>query len=95
MLLGPLAVAFLLVLADWGVWDWAIANDHGTLALCAGLAMAPLIVALAWYALLTLAELARRTIEGARSDPRPRLRPLETPAPDSRAEPPEQERMAA
>ena len=64
MLLGPLAVVFALVGIDYGVWTWAIGADHEIVALVAGLAMAPLVIALAWLLFLALGSgalaLARR-----------------------------------
>jgi hypothetical protein len=67
MLLGPLGLVFLLVLVDYGAWDWAIASDQGTVALVAGLAMAPLMVALAWYASLALSAVVRAGTRRAQS----------------------------
>lgn len=54
MLLGPIAVVFALVALDYGVWTWAIAGNHEIVALVAGLAMAPLVIALAWLVALAL-----------------------------------------
>ena len=48
MPLGPLGVTALLAALDWGAWDWATSNNHSTVALIAGLLMAPIVVALAW-----------------------------------------------
>jgi hypothetical protein len=72
MLLRSLAVSLGLILADWGVWEWALANDHATIALIAGLAMAPLVVLLAWYALLGAAALARIAVDRATGQMRSR-----------------------
>jgi hypothetical protein len=54
MLLAPLAVVFALVAIDYGVWNWAIGGNHEVVALVAGLAMAPLVIALAWLGALAL-----------------------------------------
>jgi hypothetical protein len=54
MVLGPLAVVFVLVGIDYGLWNWAIGGNHEIVALVAGLAMAPLVIALAWLAALAL-----------------------------------------
>jgi hypothetical protein len=54
MLLAPLAVVFALVAIDYGVWTWAIGGNHEVVALVAGLAMAPLVIALAWLAALAI-----------------------------------------
>jgi hypothetical protein len=63
-MLAPLAVVFALVAIDYVVWNWAIGANHEILALIAGLAMAPLAIALAWLAALALGSgalvLARR-----------------------------------
>jgi hypothetical protein len=64
MLLAPLVVVFALVAIDYGVWNWAIGGNHQVVALVAGLAMAPLVIALAWLAAVALGSgaitLARR-----------------------------------
>lgn len=73
MLLGPLAVAVLCVGLDWAVWDWAIGSDHGTVALIAGLGMAPLVIALAWYGALAAAALLRLALDRAARTTRLRL----------------------
>lgn len=54
MVLGPLVAVFVLVGIDYGVWNWAIGGNHQIVALVAGLAMAPLVIALAWLAALAL-----------------------------------------
>lgn len=54
MLLGPIAVVFALVALDYGVWTWSIGGNHEIVALVAGLAMAPLVIALAWLVALAL-----------------------------------------
>jgi hypothetical protein len=54
MPLGPLAVVFVLVAIDYGVWNWAIGGSHEIVALVAGLAMAPLVIAFGWLAALAL-----------------------------------------
>src|SRR5260370_30088952 len=54
MLLAPLVVVFALVAIDYGVWTWAIAGNHEVVALVAGLAMAPLVITLAWLAAVAL-----------------------------------------
>lgn len=48
MPLAPLAIVFALVAIDYGVWNWALSANHEIVALVAGLAMAPLAIALAW-----------------------------------------------
>jgi hypothetical protein len=88
------AAALAAALADWGLWDWAIAHNHGVIALVAGLAMAPLVVLLAFYALLAAVALANRAVAralGTTAHAAPtRLRAA--PAPP---QPPEEERLAA
>src|SRR5712691_11855497 len=54
MVLAPLAVVFALVAIDYGIWTWAIGANHEVVSLVAGLAMAPLVIALAWLAALAL-----------------------------------------
>ena len=49
MMPGSLVASFILVLADAGIWDWATADNHGTIALGTGLAMVPLFVTLLLY----------------------------------------------
>jgi hypothetical protein len=61
MPLGPLGVTALLAALDWGAWDWATTSNQTTVALIAGLLMAPVAVAFAWSlgrVLLALARLA-------------------------------------
>jgi hypothetical protein len=69
----PLAVTASLVAADWGLWDWATAGNHGTIALIAGLLMAPLAVALVWFLALTVLGIARIGARGAASELRARI----------------------
>jgi chromate transport protein ChrA len=76
MLLGPLAAIVICVIADWAIWDWSISSDHGTIALIAGLAIAPLIVALAWYSALALIAAIRAGLRWAAAGARRRaMRP--------------------
>ena len=75
MLLGPFVVALICVAADWVVWDWAIATDKGGVALVAGLAMAPLVVTLAWFGTLLLVNIVRFAINAVRREIRLRTQP--------------------
>ena len=54
MPLAPLVVVFALVAIDYGIWNWAIGGNHEVIALVAGLAMAPLVIALAWLVAVAL-----------------------------------------
>jgi hypothetical protein len=65
MLLRPLAAAAALVAADWGLWNWAIGGSHGTIALIAGLAMAPLAVTFVWFGARVLASALRAAVRRA------------------------------
>jgi integral membrane sensor domain MASE1 len=83
MLLAPFAVVVLLVFGDWVVWNWAIGADHGTIALISGMAMAPLVVALAWYGARALSAMLGAALRRAESELRartqgPALRPRTT-----------------
>ena len=59
MPLGPLGVTALLAALDWGAWDWATTSNQTTVALIAGLLMAPVAVAFAWSLGRVLLALAR------------------------------------
>ena len=69
----PLAVTASLVAADWGLWNWATAGNHGTIALVAGLLMAPAAVALVWFLALTALGIARVGARQAARELRSRL----------------------
>jgi hypothetical protein len=61
----PLAVVSLLSLGDYLLWNWSLSGSHGVLALIAGLALTPLLIALLWLLVLGAARLlaaaSRRT----------------------------------
>ena len=79
-MLGALASVGGLVVADWGLWDWSISAGHGTVALVAGLAMAPLVVVLAWIVALALVAVVRISLSRAHDEMRTRSeRPVRRP----------------
>ena len=93
MPLGPLGVTGLLAALDWGAWDWAAANNHGTVGLIAGLLMAPIVVAFTWSLVRVLIALARMGLHRAAAEtrqpiPRPEAlapeRPFDIAAQDER-----------
>jgi hypothetical protein len=62
MPLGPLGVTAALAALDWGAWEWATNSNQTTVALIAGLLMAPIAVAFAWSLARVLLALARSAI---------------------------------
>jgi hypothetical protein len=69
----PLAAVSLLAVADYLLWNWSSGGSHDILALVSGLALVPLLIALAWLIVLgttqLLAGMTRhaRTISTARA----------------------------
>ncbi len=67
----PLGIVLLLAGADYLLWSWALASGHDLLALCFGLTLAPLSIALLWLGLLATARVLMRAAGGtARNVPR-------------------------
>jgi hypothetical protein len=62
MPLGPLGVTAALAGLDWGAWSWATDSNHATVALVAGLVMAPIAVALTWSLARVLIAVARMAV---------------------------------
>jgi hypothetical protein len=63
-----LAIVVLLALCDYLLWNWSLSANHDTLALVCGMALIPLLIALAWLLVLG----AVRLIASAAQLPRTR-----------------------
>lgn len=68
MLYRPLALACVLGIGDYLLWDWSLGGNHYTVALVSGLTLPPVVIALVWLLVVNVMRLltggARRS--GAR-----------------------------
>ena len=71
MPLRPLGVTAVLAGLDLGAWEWATSTDHPTIGLVAGLLMAPIALALAWWVMRTVLALAQLAVRRLVVDSRP------------------------
>ncbi|MHB1810755.1 MAG: hypothetical protein ACYCU0_15885 [Solirubrobacteraceae bacterium] len=53
----PLPLVTALAICDYLLWNWSSEGKSAVIALISGLALAPLLLALTWLVLLTLARL--------------------------------------
>lgn len=57
----PLALASVLTVGDYLLWNWSLQGGHDVTALVSGLTLPPLAIALIWLCALNLARLLART----------------------------------
>jgi hypothetical protein len=57
--LRPLAIVVLLAFGDYLLWNWSLSGSHDVLALVAGLTLTPLLIALAWLVVVSVARICR------------------------------------
>jgi uncharacterized SAM-binding protein YcdF (DUF218 family) len=75
-----LAIVLLLSVVNYGLWNWSLGAGHDLIALVAGLALIPLLIALAWLLLVSVTRFAGDTARrlrasaAARADASPTLR---------------------
>lgn len=66
--LRPLAIFLLLAFGDYLLWNWSLNSNRDILALIAGTTLMPLVIAIAWLLVISvarfLAEVARRPHAG-------------------------------
>jgi hypothetical protein len=74
MPLRPLGVTVVLAGLDLAAWEWATGTDHPTVGLVAGLLMAPIALALAWWLFRVLLAFAQLAVRRITTDARPPAR---------------------
>jgi uncharacterized membrane protein len=62
-----LAIVVVLALGDYLLWDWSLSTNHDILALVFGMALIPLLIALAWLLVVALARLIAHTAQRSRA----------------------------
>lgn len=77
MPIRALVIVGLLAGADYLAWNWSVGSGEDALSVVTGLALAPLIVALLWLAMLSTLSGAARFARAQRA--RPGAAPLGTP----------------
>ncbi len=72
-----LAVVGVLALGDYLLWNWSLGANHDVVALVAGMILIPLLIALAWLAVVAIVRLLARAAKlpkgGAATQPHPVL----------------------
>jgi hypothetical protein len=63
----PLALAALLSLGDYLLWNWSLSDSHEVLALVAGMTLVPLLIALTWLLALSTTRLIAGAARYARA----------------------------
>jgi hypothetical protein len=71
-----LVIVVVLALCDYLLWNWSLSANHDILALVSGMALIPLLIALAWLLVIALARLIAHAAQRprARSGARERVR---------------------
>ena len=63
----PLALAALLSLGDYLLWNWSLNGNHDIVALIAGVTLVPLLIALVWLLALGTTHLIADAARHARA----------------------------
>jgi hypothetical protein len=62
-----LAVVGVLALGDYMLWNWSVGASHDVVALVAGVALIPLLIALAWLVVVAVARLLAHVAQRPRA----------------------------
>jgi hypothetical protein len=63
-----LAVVGVLALGDYVLWNWSVGANHDVVALITGVALIPLLIALAWLMVVAVARLLAHVAQRPRAN---------------------------